>query len=86
MGSKKPVWPVVLVLVGILALWDGGKYLGMAVLTVLTPGYALFLASILFIIFLITAAIAVSVARKLEKRAAAREALPGKNAPQRRAA
>ena len=86
MVSKKPVWPVLLVLVGILALWNGGKYLGMAVLTFLTPTYALFLASILFIIFLITATIAVSVARKLEKRAAAREASTRKKSPQPRAA
>jgi hypothetical protein len=75
-------WTILLVTIAILALIDGGKYLGIAILAVLAPVYGWLLASVFFIGFLITAAIAVFIrnhvrereAVELEKTAQARRA------------
>ncbi len=80
----KTFWTILLVTVAILAVVGGGKYLGMAILTILAPIYALLLASIFFIIFLITAAIAVFIANRVGDREAVE--LPERTAQEPRAA
>ena len=81
----KTFWTILLVIVAVLAIIDGGKYLGMAILTVLAPIYALLLASIILIIFVITAAISVSIGNRVMDRREAAET-PKKVVEQPRAA
>jgi len=66
-------WLILLIIVATLAVPSGGKYLGMVILTALMPVYSLLLASIIFIIFLISALIAVPIGRKLMDRREARK-------------
>ena len=82
----KRSWAILLIIIAVFALINGGKYLGMAILTALTPMYAILLASIFFIVFLITAAISVQVGKRLVDKAASRAEVEENAAERRKAA
>jgi hypothetical protein len=62
-------WKLLLAAAAILVLsFAAGTYVALAVLTLLTPVYALLLASIFLMIFLITATVAMAVGRSYQDR------------------
>ena len=82
----KPVWAILLITAAVFAFIDGGKYLGMALLTAFMPIYALLLASVFFIVFLVSAAISVQVGERVLKKAESRAEVQQKPAERRKAA
>jgi membrane protein implicated in regulation of membrane protease activity len=71
-------WAIFALIIAILAAFGGGRYLAMAILTALLPIYALLLASIILIVFLITASIAIPIGRRmLDRKEAKGEAEKG---------
>jgi hypothetical protein len=68
----KRIGIILAILAAAFLLIGGGKYTGMVIMAVLMPIYSLLLASVIFIVFLITAAIAVPIGRKLTDWAEAR--------------
>ena len=62
-------WKLLLAAAAILVLsFAAGNYVALAVLTLLTPVYALLLASIFLMIFLVTATVATAVGRSYQDR------------------
>jgi hypothetical protein len=62
-------WKLLLAAAAILVLsFAAGNYVALAVLTLLTPVYALLLASIILLIFILTAVVALAVGRSYQDR------------------
>jgi len=59
---------ILITALALAALPGGGEYVGMAVLTLLMPVYALLLASVFLFIFLLTSAIAVPIGQGILAR------------------
>jgi hypothetical protein len=79
-------WKILAIVAFILIVVFGGKFVGVVVLTLLMPVYAIFLASIIFIIFLVVAAIVVPTGQYFLKRAEARSVVEETAEDQRKAA